>query len=186
MKIPFDINYRPQIERGEFKVVTADDHPVRICCWDAEEDWPIVALVKDYNDKSDYCYPMMCDSAGVSATKGKDKQLFIVTPDPELTEFEEAYLRIVHLLTPKDILPSFIEKHNLREHCNELLEVAKKQFDSDLPKWKKVEADVQYPPCITRYMDENGDWQYCFSSGRIDDCCQYILVAELVKLQMEE
>lgn len=90
MKKKFDIKYRPQIESGEYKVVTADLHPVRICCWDAEEDWPIVALVKDYNEKSDYCYPMMCDTSGVSATKGKEKELFVLTPEPELTEFEKA------------------------------------------------------------------------------------------------
>lgn len=90
MKKKFDIKYRPQIESGEYKVVTRDDHPVRICCWDEEEDYPIVALVKDYNEKSDYCYPMMCDKSGVSATKGNEKELFVLTPEPELTEFEKA------------------------------------------------------------------------------------------------
>ena len=103
MKIPFDIKYRPQIESGEYKVVTADDHPVRICCWNAEEDWPIVALVKDYNEKSDYCYPMMCDTAGVSATKGKQKQLYVITPEPELTEFEIFLAKILETFNGVEI-----------------------------------------------------------------------------------
>ena len=103
MKKQFDIKYRPQIESGEYKVVTRDDHPVRICCWDAEEDWPIVALVKDYNEKSDYCYPMMCDTTGVSATKGEQKQLYVITPEPELTEFEKFLCNILESFNGMEI-----------------------------------------------------------------------------------
>lgn len=45
-KIPFSIDYRPQIESGEYKVETRDDRPVRIICWDASyEDLPIVGLI---------------------------------------------------------------------------------------------------------------------------------------------
>ena len=45
-KIPFDIKYRPQIESGKVQVVTRDDRPVRIICWDAKrKPYSMVALV---------------------------------------------------------------------------------------------------------------------------------------------
>ena len=55
-----------------------------------------------------------------------------------------------------------------------------------LPKWKQVEAEYTYPLCLTREMDVNGDYQYCLSSGKIYDGCEYISVAELSKLPREE
>ena len=56
----------------------------------------------------------------------------------------------------------------------------------EIPCWRKVEADVEYPTCLTREMDVNGDYQYCLSSGRIYDVCEYILLAELeLKLKRE-
>ena len=138
MKKAFDIKYRPQIESGEYKVVTADDHPVRICCWDAEEYYPIVALVKDYNEKSDYCYPMMCDTEGVSATKGKEKTLYVVTPEPELTEFEKVVRQV---FIEREYNGSFeteeeierVEKafeESARHYAVALLAAAKKHLDS--------------------------------------------------------
>ena len=33
-KIPFSIAYRPQVESGEYKVVTREDCPIDIIKWD--------------------------------------------------------------------------------------------------------------------------------------------------------
>lgn len=47
-KIPFDIMYRPQIESGEYKVVSRENKPARIVCWDMKSDhYPILALIDD-------------------------------------------------------------------------------------------------------------------------------------------
>ena len=46
-KIPFDIKYRPEIESGKYLVVTRDDRPVRIVCWDRKGAYPIIGLIKD-------------------------------------------------------------------------------------------------------------------------------------------
>lgn len=47
-KIPFDIMYRPQIESGEYKVVSRENKTARIVCWDMKSDhYPILALIDD-------------------------------------------------------------------------------------------------------------------------------------------
>lgn len=56
----------------------------------------------------------------------------------------------------------------------------------DLPKWRKVDSQYQYSAGITREMDVNGDYQYCISTGKIYDGCEYISLAELEKLPKEE
>lgn len=43
-KIPFDIKYRPEIESGKYKVKTNAGRPVRIICWDAKNEDPLVQL----------------------------------------------------------------------------------------------------------------------------------------------
>ena len=86
MKIPFDIKFRPQIESGKYKVQTSDGKDVRIICWDAKNSYPIVCL----------------NECGIPRTFTKDglpyhhndSCLVIVTPKPELTEFEK-YVDII-------------------------------------------------------------------------------------------
>ena len=56
----------------------------------------------------------------------------------------------------------------------------------DLPRWRNVEADKTYVGCVARYMDVNGDWSYCMSSGKLSDDCQYISIAALEKLPQED
>lgn len=79
MKIPFDIKFRPQIESRKYKVVTRDDKPARIICWDAKGDLPIVALVEQKH----------CEI--VVKSRINDSFLFIITPNDELTEFEKEF-----------------------------------------------------------------------------------------------
>jgi len=85
MKIPFDIKYRPQIERGEYKLVTRDGRPARIVCWDAlGESGELVVLVKSLNKKAETSLRYSKDGF-ISA--GDFSDLFIITP--ELTESED-------------------------------------------------------------------------------------------------
>lgn len=59
------------------------------------------------------------------------------------------------------------------------LDTLPEQPVKSLPEWKWVEPGKQYPAGITREMDVNGDWQYCMSSGKLHDGCQYLSFAEL-------
>ena len=73
-----------------------------------------------------------------------------------------------------------------QEHHEKLMETLREECKKDLPRWRNVEADKRYVGCVTRYMDVNGDWNYCMSSGKLSDDCQYISIAALEKLPKED
>ena len=95
MKIPFDIKFRPQIESGEYKVVTGDDRPVRIISWDKKVYggiYEIVALVPTSQGDTE-TVQLYCPDGNLIASYLNEKfKLFILTPEPELTEFEATLL----------------------------------------------------------------------------------------------
>lgn len=214
MRIPFDITKKPQIESGEYKVETKDHHPVRIICWNKNTGGldRIVALVAG-NSGQEKTLHYTEEGCCVATGNNRDKDLFIVTPEPEMSEFEKALddtIRSYRCDSEKDedggILDyqSWIKrkatslldlaKQQLlqsgelltQEHHEKLMETLRKECKKDLPMWRNVEADKRYDGCVTRYMDVNGDWNYCMSSGKLSDDCQYISIAALEKLPMED
>lgn len=84
MKIPFDIKYRPQIESGEYKVKTRTGESVRIICWDKQGECPIVVVSCVDGDEGVYTY----HENGHYVNGEGIYDLFIVTPEEEMTEFE--------------------------------------------------------------------------------------------------
>lgn len=187
-KIEFNEVYRPNIEAGEYKVETRDGRSVRIVAWDRKDEsgyrHSILGLAFDSDTGCEEV--IACNSNGKAPGPDKD-DLFITWEKPELTEFQRVYLNKVHHLGEKDIQPSFLVINEVKENCDAMLDAAREQIVGELPVWKNIEAGVEYPTCLTREMDENGDWQYCISSGKIYDGCQYILLAELsLKLKCEE
>lgn len=121
MKIPFDIKFRPQIESGEYKVVTGDNRPVRIISWDKRVVGgriEIVCLVPASQGDTDTVQLYYPDGTLISGWSEKFK-LFIITPEPELTDFdkiweEEDCDEIISLL--QDTTPTLKEK--LKELCH--------------------------------------------------------------------
>lgn len=87
--IPFDIKYRPQIESGEYKVVTDKGNEVRILDWNLNRYGrnDIVCAVKA--ESSDNETVQIYYDSGVMVSNGTS-MLKIETNEPELTEFEEA------------------------------------------------------------------------------------------------
>ena len=124
MKIPFDIKFRPQIESGEYKVVTRDNTPVRIICWDANCPQQIVGLVHD-NDTMCDTVELFCDNGRYWRLEGRhsDFDLFVLTLEPELTEFEKGIKRGFLCAGLEDV-PTGIIKDTARE----LLAIAKKEL----------------------------------------------------------
>jgi len=124
MKIPFSIKYKAQIESGEYKVETRDGRPARIICWDACESKPIVAIVSGLVHQY---------AAHGYANYLEDIDLFIITPEPELTEFEQELANFFKernaILPDKD---GVYNKHDcdefLHKSANKLLELAKKEI----------------------------------------------------------
>jgi len=79
MKIEFDIKYRPQIESGEYSVVTRDGRTARIVCWDELDSmYPISAAVTR-TDGSEV-FPTYTNEGKVVANSGHDLDLFIIIP----------------------------------------------------------------------------------------------------------
>ena len=93
MKIPFDIKYRQQIESGEYKVETRDGRVVHNIWWVKKPSYTnnrkmeVCALIDGEEDA------LVFFEGGryLPTTKDTDSpfDLFIVTPEEELTEFEK-------------------------------------------------------------------------------------------------
>lgn len=139
MKIPFDIKYRPQIESGEYKVETRSGKTARIICWDRIGTQLVVLIGKD-EDVLTY---------NPDGTTGQQMQLpsdlFIVTPEEELAEFENAFVRFLSMSQGEP--PKGIEGF-AKEHSKELLALAKKELqpeiDAEIEKAYRTQDDVVF------------------------------------------
>lgn len=85
-KIPFDIKFRSQIESGEYTVESRDGMPVRIVCWDRDSNTPICALYRK-NMREEFGW---VSKDGHYMNTESTYDLFVITPDPELSEYESA------------------------------------------------------------------------------------------------
>ena len=123
-KIHFDIKYRDKIESGEYKVILDCGVEAEILAWDKPGEYPIVCMAekegaipfRTNNNGKAYHFP---EGANYS-------DLFIVTPEEELTDFENAFGRaMMEIPEPK-------EKEEwypfLKEKATELLALAREQL----------------------------------------------------------
>ena len=114
MKIPFDIKYRPQIESGEYKVVTRDDRPARIICCDrfATESYDnIIALVSKTKFETAYYYYQDGHLWNKANGEGDSQlDLFIITPELELSEDERIRNEILIYIGARQDID--LETHN--------------------------------------------------------------------------
>lgn len=156
MKIPFDIKFRPEIESGKYKVCDQSGKDARIICWDAKNkvrpQQCIIALVKEDSDSDDENNRWFdIDGRGADGYY----RLFIITPEPELSEFEQE----VRVCVTKNLTTHikdgngremsstvFIDDETAKKMAAELLELAKKEFCKDC--------------CV------NLDW---YAKGRLDE-----------------
>ena len=167
MKIPFDIKFRPQIESGEYKVETKDHHPVRIICWNKNTGGldRIVALVAGDSGQEKtlhYTEEGRCIATG----SNRDKDLFIITPEPEMSEMEISLLSWLSDDTSGEIpmermkqvvkaraaeLLATAKKQLLQsgelltqEHHEKLMETLREECKKDLPRWRKCDLNTFY------------------------------------------
>ena len=197
-KIPFSLEYKDKIESGEVEVVTRDDHPVRIICWDADTDWSICALIKDHNPKSTYGFPQLFDNEG-KCIREKSKDLFLLVEE-ELTEFQALLQAFANMLfenyTDEDhiIISSTLESWEKKflEYAEDALEKkfrtqsfqqgyeqalgdSQEAMLKSMPMWKKQ----SYDPYSTWLSMRPNDY-ILFHKG------YYISLSELEKLPKEE
>lgn len=153
-KIPFDIKYRPQIESGEYKVVNRKGEPVRVVCYDmkfsaplyARNQRPILSLQKRAFTGDEFiCYHfhdgMVCHG------EANVRDLFIVTPEEEMSEFENHLLDWLSSDTSGEI-PMERMKEVVRNRAAELLAIARKELEPEvlkrLEETYKNQDDVVY------------------------------------------
>lgn len=156
MKIPFDIKYRPQIESGEYKVETRSGLPARIVCWDRNsKDMEILALVYDehIDENNEELAEVALDGRMFPRGKDHDYDLFIITPEEEMTEFEKA---VGLVFTDAQLIPrdkdGIANIHDINEFIKkkaaELLALAKKELqseiDAEIEKAYKTQDDVVF------------------------------------------
>ena len=111
-KIPFNVKYRPQIESGEYKVVTREDRPVEIRIWDLKGDFPIVGVY--FDDKNNRETAVQVTAEGRCSIKPNDDycdDFFVITDEPELL--------------PKEFKVGDVIKEKRCTTCYEILEIYK-------------------------------------------------------------
>jgi len=143
-KIPFNIKYRPQIESGEYKVVTREDRPVEIKIWDLKGDFPVVGVYFDEKNNRDTAVQVTAE--GRCSIKPNDDycdDFFIITSKSDLTEFESAVQEIFYKGREDNI-------DLLKITSSTLLKVARKQLTAELPSWTKTNL----PDGIDYSLDE--------------------------------
>lgn len=159
MKIPFDIKFRPQIESGEYKVETRDGRPVRIICWDrvakenTDTDLNLCVLVPENNGEYVFYY----HQSGKIWVLDKKFDLYIITPEPELSEWETfisgclqkhglldcgAADRIAQncsaellALATEELKKTFVLLH--KDDYQTAFDLGKAEALKDLPRWKR-------------------------------------------------
>ena len=130
MKIPFDIKFRPQIESGEYKVVTGDDRLVKIISWDKKAPdgrYDIVALVPTSQGDIETVQVYCSDGTLLASSLNKKFKLFLLTPEPELTEFEATLLSYLSDDTSGELDKETMHKC-VKARAAELLKLAKKNL----------------------------------------------------------
>lgn len=205
MKIPFDIKFKPQIESGEYKVETRDGHPARIICWDANCYTPMVFLATEHDDLDDKDkeYPYSCNNFGRSFSVDSPKDLFIITPEEEMSEFAKACMALYNEGRDDGISGHKLSNESVKESASELLTIAKKEigttFDKageylrgrndgieygkaealkDLPRWKFYRRGTEIDPFAAVRFKDGKIGRAKFS---VDDC--YVLeVEDMLKL----
>lgn len=133
MKVQFDIKYRAQIESGEYKVETRNGVPVKLLFINSHNAQPIIGEL-ELNGKTVY---ISTDENG-SWTEGNGENqfdLFIVTPEPELTEFEQSVRDCIieNLTTHGREMSStvFIDDDTAKKMATELFGLARNQLQKE-------------------------------------------------------
>lgn len=157
MKIPFDIKYRPQIESGEYKVETRSGLPARIVCWDRNsKDMEILALVYDehIDENNEELAEVALDGRMFPRGKDHDYDLFIVTQEEELTEFEQCLLDFAKARDEYEYDSTKVVELNdkvielTKSYAKKLLAIAKRELqleiDAEIEKAYKTQDDVVF------------------------------------------
>ena len=200
MRIPFNIKFRPQIESGEYKVETRNGRPARIVCWDRKLEigftpHPISALVMVGCNEQCFAYTIdgLCNCNRCNSSQD---DLFIITPDPELSDFEKVLSECLCLASLKPELENYDSM--AREYGVKLLELAKKEALevyraqnineremgkvkalANMPKWKRADEKLYLDRMCLIY---EGNCITAKKYGEVPKGAFYLCVCDLLNL----
>ena len=141
MKIPFDIKYRPQLERGEYKVETGDGRPVKIISFELTDtnDCPIAA---QFRLCAGTPVVYLFDKEGHYKGEGdSDYDLFIITPKQELTPFEDGLRKVCEEAVKEALAhPERTSEDFAKTHSTKLLDLAREEL---VDEWSRGLRDTQ-------------------------------------------
>ena len=179
-KIPFSIAYRPQVESGEYRVVTREDRPVEIRIWDLKGDFPIVGVYYDAKNNRETAVQVTAEGR-CSVTPGEEygDDFFIITDKPELTEFEGELKTIINTFSS---CGEFMSDESARNFGKILLDAARKEIEKDMPKWRKSQ-NFEHHKAIHQIVIRNG---LMFASSTKEIGEWFLDLSELEKLPKEE
>ncbi len=161
MKIPFDVKYRPQIESGEYQVTNSICEAVRVICWDADiistpscGKKPIISLQHGMDNHEVVVHHL--DNGKVFKSEDTLADLFILTPEPELTEFERGIKRGFLCAGLEDVPTGII-----KDTAQDLLTIAKKELCNDcvLKAMEEIRVYKYEGPVIPAF------WSSCYYGG---------------------
>lgn len=97
--VPFDIERAKRITNGEEpgKIITRDKRDVRIVCWDAKNEFPIVALIS--NENREGCEIFTSNGLYVSSEQSH-LDLFLSVPVTEQTTYKDGDVLIDEMNRP--------------------------------------------------------------------------------------
>lgn len=152
MKIPFDIKFRPQIESGEYKLETECGHPVSIMDWEwidrNENKCLAVKVLMDEGYNIGYLFDYDGKRHSIFHSDS-DSDLFIVTPEEELTDFEDGLRQVCEeAVKEAAVSPYRTSEDFAKRHSAKLLSLAidarAKEMDEALEKSKLDKDSIPY------------------------------------------
>ena len=175
MKIPFTLD--AWLKDKSQKIETGEGELVHILCTNAEGVLPIIGNVGEESENLQRWTGKGQYHVGLSTP---NKDLFIVTPEEEPTEFEKACMKLYHegrddgfsgdKLSNESVKESASELLSLakqqlllsgelltQEHHEKLMETLRKECKKDLPRWKKVGVDTGQTNLIKGYTREEDE-----------------------------
>ncbi len=178
-KIAFDIKYRPQIESGEYRVVTREDRPVEIKIWDLKGDFPVVGVYYDEKNNRDTAVQVTAEGrCSIKPNDGYCDDFFILIKDQSpLPEFVEDVIDIINRLSTIGMT-----KEAGRKVGERILDKARQYFEKDLPKWKKAQS-FEHSDTINQLVIRHGV-MFASSIKEIGDW--FLDLSELEKLPKED
>ena len=141
-KIKFNIKYRPEIESGKYKVVTSTNKPVRIICWDKvakegqDKDLRLCVLISGDDGESCYYYHL---SGKPWLSNESDGDLFIMTDEPELTEFEMQYATYLYGSQAVEMFGQE-QIEAVKKEWAAILAIVRKEMRGEIPHWHHMKS----------------------------------------------